>query len=106
MFKKSLVILTAASLMASASAPSVLAQSSYNARGYSAPSGYGDGYTDGYRKGWDDFRMKREFSDRAPQDRGYGPGYGQGYQQPVDPRMGDPRMGGDPNQRWQQQYKR
>jgi len=93
MFKKPLMILTAASLVAGVSAQPVMAQSNYGARGYSAPSSYGDGYTDGYRAGWDDFRMKRQFSDRA--DRNYN------YQQPVDPRMGS-----DPGQRWQQQYKR
>src|SRR5690242_7667628 len=52
MFKKPLMILTAASLLASASAEAVWAQS-YGGRG-----SYGDGYTDGYRAGWDDFRMK------------------------------------------------
>lgn len=93
MFKKPLMILTAASLLASASTETVLAQSYYGGRN----SNYGDGYTDGYRAGWEDFRMKRQFNDRAPQDRNYNYNY-----QPQP----DPRMGGDPDQRWRQQYQR
>lgn len=102
MLKKPLVILTAASLLASASAQTVLAQSNYGARGYSGPSSYDGGYTDGYRRGWEDFRMKREYNDRAP------PGGGAPQYMPSQDYSrsnGDPRMG-DPGQRWQQQYKR
>ena len=100
MFKKPLMILTAASLLASASTETVLAQSNFGGRGNSGPS-YDGGYTDGYRRGWDDFRMKREYSERAPQG---GPAY---QPMPDNSRYyGDPRMGGDPNQRWQQQYQR
>jgi hypothetical protein len=91
MFKKPLVILTTAALLASASAEAVLAQP-YGGRGAS----YGDGYTDGYRRGWEDFRMKRDYNDRAPQDRNYNYNY---------PASADPRMG-DPGQRWRRQYQR
>jgi len=99
MVKKPLMILTAASLLASASAEAVMAQSYYGGRG----SSYGDGYTDGYRAGWDDFRMKREFNDRAPRGGG-APQYlpGADYSR----YNGDPRMGGDPDQRWRQRYQR
>src|SRR5689334_368535 len=99
MVKKPLMILTAASLLVSASAEAVMAQSYYGGRG----SSYGDGYTDGYRAGWDDFRMKREFNDRAPRGGG-APQYlpGADYSR----YNGDPRMGGDPDQRWRQRYQR
>jgi len=99
MFKKSLVILSIASLLASASASPLLAQS-YGGRGASS---YDGGYTDGYRRGWDDFRMKREFNDRAPAGGG-APQYlpSQDYSRSNY----DPRMERDAGQRWQQQYQR
>ena len=100
MLKKSLVILTAASLMASASAEAAWAQSNFGGRGASS---YDGGYTDGYRRGWDDFRMKRSYNDRAP------PGGGAPQYLPsrdASRSNYDPRMAGDAGQRWRQQYQR
>jgi surface antigen len=100
MLKKSLMILTAAGLMASASAEAVLAQSNFGGRGASS---YDGGYTDGYRRGWDDFRMKRDYNDRAP------PGGGAPQYLPsrdASRSNYDPRMAGDAGQRWRQQYQR
>ncbi len=97
MFKKSLAVLTAASLLAGVAAQSAMAQSNMNGRGNSGASSYDDGYRDGYRRGWDDHRTKAQFNDRAPPG-----GYGQSYQ----PGASDPRMSDDPGQRWQRQYQR
>lgn len=99
MFKKSLVVLTAASLLAGTAIPGAVAQPNYSGRGYSAPNSYEGGYTEGYRRGWDDHRTKAQFNDRAP---GGGPIYSPGYM----PSPNDPRGYEDAGGRWQRQYQR
>lgn len=98
MFGKKLALLTAASLIVATGAETAGAQPYSYGRGYPAASSYGDGYRDGYRRGWDDFRTKAQFNDRAPDGGGAAPTYG--------PPPADPQAYGGADQRWRQQYQR
>lgn len=77
MLKKSVVMLTATTMLAGLLIQPAAAQPGYGAPGYGPRSSrdYADGYREGYRKGYDDGRGRARYDDRAPDVQGPpGPG--------------------------------